>query len=102
MALHRQALSVVILPTFTAGTQLLCCLDVLTEDRAATAPKLIVFRVPFIFGHVTEMRGGSACVLFRRTPELQQYSSFWQLFLPVFTGVSTPGKCGDLSLGHFL
>lgn len=102
MAFHMEALSVVTLHTFTVGTHLLCCLDVLAKDRAATAPTLVIFRVPFIFGHVNEMRGGSASVLFRRTLELQQYSSFWQLFLPVSTGISTSGKCWDLSLGHFL
>lgn len=102
MAFHMEALSVVILPTLTVGTQLLCCLHVLTEAGAATAPKLVIFRVPFILGHISEMRSCSASVLFGRTLELQQYSSFWQLFLPVFTGISTFGKCWDLSLGHFL
>lgn len=95
MAFHMEALFVVV-PTFTVGTQPLCCLDVLTKDRAPTVLKFIIF----IFGHTNEMRDGSASLLFRRTLELQQYSSFWQLFFPVLTGITTFGKCWDLSLGH--
>lgn len=101
MAFDMETLFVVI-PTLTVGTQSLCCLDVLTKDRTATVLKFISFRVPFLSGHTNEKWDSSASLLFRRTLELQQYSSFWQLFFPVLRGVTTFGKCWDLSLGHFL
>lgn len=100
MAFHMETLFVVI-PTLTVGAQSFCCLDVLTKDRTATVLRLIVFRVPFLSGHTDEKRDGSASLLFR-TLELQQYSSFWQLFFPVLRGVTTFGKCWDHSLGYFL
>lgn len=90
MAFHMEALFVVI-PICTSGTEILCCLDVLTKAKAGTVPKFITLRNSFL-GHTDEMRDGSTSLLFRRTLELQQYSVFWQLFFPVLNSIITLGK----------
>lgn len=91
MAFHMEALFVAI-PIHTNGIETFCCLDMLTKAKSGTVPKCIALRNSFFLGHSSEMRDGSASLLFRRTLELQQYSVFWQLFFPVLNGIITLGK----------